>query len=152
MTIAKMLQGLRHAKFIGESYSKDPRTKVGALILRADGTPVSWGYNGFPRGIVETPELWENREEKYKRVLHAESNAIDFARESLAGTTIFCSLFPCSNCAARIVQAGIKTVVFEGEPREDLGAKVAFEMFKQAGIEVFQKMNESTFAVVTTWA
>jgi deoxycytidylate deaminase len=56
-------------------------------------------------------------------VLHAESNAIDFARESLEGTTIFCSLFPCSNCAARIVQAGIKTVVFEGEPREDLGAR-----------------------------
>jgi len=152
MTITKMLQGLRHAKFIGESYSKDPRTKVGALILRADGTPVSWGYNGFPRGIVETPELWNNREEKYKRVLHAESNAIDFARESLEGATIFCSLFPCSNCAARIVQSGIARVVFEGEPREDLGAKVAFEMFKQAGIEVFQKMNESTFSVVTTWA
>ena len=152
MTITKMLQGLRHAKFIGENYSKDPRTKVGALILRADGTPVSWGYNGFPRGIDETPELWESREEKYKRVLHAESNAIDFARESLAGTAIFCSLFPCSNCAARIVQAGIKTVVFEGEPREDLGAKVAFEMFQQAGIEVFQKESERMISRIMTWA
>jgi len=50
------------------------------------------------------------------------------------------------------VQSGIASVVLEGEPREDLGAKVAFEMFKQAGIEVFQKMNESTFSVVTTWA
>ena len=151
MTITKMLQGLRHAKFIGKNYSKDPRTKVGALILRADGTPVSWGYNGFPRGIVETAELWKNREEKYKRVLHAESNAIDFARESLEGTTIFCSLFPCSNCAARIVQAGIKTVVFEGEPREDLGAKIAFEMFHQAGIEIIKKESELMFSVITTW-
>ena len=152
MTITKMLQGLRHVKFIGENYSKDPRTKVGALILRADGTPVSWGYNGFPRGIVETPELWENREEKYKRVLHAESNAIDFARESLEGTTIFCSLFPCSNCAARIVQAGIKTVVFEGEPREDLGAKVAFEMFGQTNVEVIQKEEGDTMVRIFTWA
>lgn len=151
MTIAKMLQGLRHAKFIGKNYSKDPRTKVGALILRADGTPVSWGYNGFPRGIVETTKLWNNREEKYKRVLHAESNAIDFARESLAGTTIFCSLFPCSNCAARIVQAGIKTVVFEGEPREDLGAKVAFEMFSQASIEIFRRNADNTIARIMTW-
>ena len=152
MTITKMLQGLRHAKFIGENYSKDPRTKVGALILRADGTPVSWGYNGFPRSIVETPELWENREEKYKRVLHAESNAIDFARESLEGTTIFCSLFPCSNCAARIAQAGIKTVVFEGEPREDLGARVAFEMFGQANIEVIQKEEDDMMVRIFTWA
>ena len=151
MTITKMLQGLRHAKFIGENYSKDPRTKVGALILRADGTPVSWGYNGFPRGIDETPELWESREEKYKRVLHAESNAIDFARESLAGTAIFCSLFPCSNCAARIVQAGIKTVVFEGEPREDLGAKIAFEMFSQANIAVIQKKEDDRMARILTW-
>ena len=151
MTITKMLQGLRHAKFIGKNYSKDPRTKVGALILRADGTPVSWGYNGFPRGIVETAELWNNREEKYKRVLHAESNAIDFARESLEGTTIFCSLFPCSNCAARIVQAGIKTVVFEGEPREDLGAKIAFEMFSQANIAVIQKKEDDRMARILTW-
>ena len=152
MTITKMLKGLRHAKFIGENYSKDPRTKVGALILRADGTPVSWGYNGFPRGIAETPELWENREEKYKRVLHAESNAIDFARESLDGTTIFCSLFPCSNCAARIVQAGIKAVVFEGEPREDLGAKVAFEMFGQAGITIFKKNDDNTLIRIVSWS
>lgn len=151
MTITKMLQGLRHARFIGENYSKDPRTKVGALILRADGTPVSWGYNGFPRGIVETTELWENREEKYKRVLHAESNAIDFARESLEGTTIFCSLFPCSNCAARIVQAGIKTVVFEGEPREDLGATIAFEMFSQANIAVIQKKEDDRMERILTW-
>ena len=151
MTITKMLQGLRHAKFIGKNYSKDPRTKVGALILRADGTPVSWGYNGFPCGIIETTELWKNREEKYKRVLHAESNAIDFARESLEGTTIFCSLFPCSNCAARIVQAGIKTVVFEGEPREDLGAKIAFEMFSQANIAVIQKKEDDRMARILTW-
>ena len=151
MTITKMLQGLRHATFIGKNYSKDPRTKVGALILRADGTPVSWGYNGFPRGIVETTELWKNREEKYKRVLHAESNAIDFARESLEGTTIFCSLFPCSNCAARIVQSGITRVVFEGEPREDLGAKIAFEMFSQANIAVIQKKEDDRMARILTW-
>ena len=151
MTITKMLQGLRHAKFIGKNYSKDPRTKVGALILRADGTPVSWGYNGFPRGIVETAELWKNREEKYKRVLHAESNAIDFARESLAGTTIFCSLFPCSNCAARIVQAGIKMVVFEGAPREDLGAEAAFEMFNQANVAVIRRNSDDTMTRILTW-
>ena len=149
MTITKMLQGLRHAKFIGKNYSKDPRTKVGALILRADGTPVSWGYNGFPRGITETPDLWKNREEKYKRVLHAESNAIEFARESLEGTTIFCSLFPCSNCAARIVQSGITRVVFMDEPREDLGAAAAFEMFQQAKVQVLQRDGDKVKWIMT---
>lgn len=149
MSAKKMLQSLEHAKFIGQHYSKDPRTKVGALILRDDGSPISWGYNGFPRGILETEDLWNNREEKYKRVLHAESNAIDFARESLKGATIFCSLFPCSNCAARIVQSGITRVVFMGEPREDLSAVAAFEMFLQAKVQVLQREGDKVKWIMT---
>ena len=53
---------------------------------------------------------------------------------------------------ARIVQAGIKAVVFEGEPREDLGAKVAFEMFQQAGVEVFRRNADDSMTRITTWA
>jgi len=33
------------------SWSKDPSTKVGAVIIRPDRTIASVGYNGFPRGV-----------------------------------------------------------------------------------------------------
>ena len=138
VSVPKLMKAMQHAQFIASLYSKDPRTKVAALILRDDWSPVSWGYNGFPRGTREPAELWENREAKYRRVLHAESNAIDTARQDLRGTTIVCTLFPCSNCAGRIIQNGIRRVVYRGEARDDLGAGEAFEMFADAGVAVIK--------------
>ena len=48
------------------TWSKDPSTKVGALIISEDRNIVSTGYNGFPRGIEDTEERLNNRELKYK--------------------------------------------------------------------------------------
>jgi dCMP deaminase len=91
--------------------SKDPSTKVGAVIVRPDRTVVSLGFNGFPRGCDDDERLYADRETKYSRILHAEVNAILTAKEPLHG----CSLYvypmpPCDRCAAIIVQAGIKHV------------------------------------------
>lgn len=36
------------------SKSKDDSTKVGCIIVSADNTVLSMGYNGFPRGVRET--------------------------------------------------------------------------------------------------
>ena len=36
------------------SKSKDDSTKVGCIIVSADNTVLSMGYNGFPRGVSET--------------------------------------------------------------------------------------------------
>ena len=58
------------------TWSKDPSTKVGALIISEDRNIVSTGYNGFPRGIEDTEERLNNRELKYKFILHAEMNCI----------------------------------------------------------------------------
>lgn len=134
----KARQALAHAQYIAEHYSKDPRTKVGALILAPDWTPISWGYNGFPKGTLEMPELWADREAKYKRVRHAEANALDFARGDTRGAAIFCTLFPCSQCAGQIIQKGISAVFYGGEPRMDLGAAEALAMFADAGVEVYK--------------
>ncbi|WLB77042.1 deoxycytidylate deaminase [Bradyrhizobium elkanii] len=65
--------------------SKDPSTKVGAVIVRPDRTMASFGYNGFPRGIADTDERLNNREVKYDLVVHGEINAILTAREPLHG-------------------------------------------------------------------
>lgn len=92
------------------TWSKDPSTKVAAVCV--DGNRVvSLGFNGFPRGTDDSPELYADRERKYKRVLHAEQNAIAFANRDLAGCTIYVTHAPCSRCVAQIIQAGITQVV-----------------------------------------
>lgn len=93
--------------------SKDPSTKVGAVVVRDDGTVASAGYNGFPRGVQDSRERYADREFKLQAVVHAEPNAIVNAREPLHGMTMYTTLHPCAQCAALIVQAGIKRVVCE---------------------------------------
>lgn len=94
------------------TWSKDPSTKVGAVIVRPNRTLASIGFNGFPREVDDTPERLEDRATKLQFTLHAEMNAILSAAEPLVGYTLYVApLIPCGNCAAAIVQAGIKRVV-----------------------------------------
>lgn len=92
------------------TWSKDPSSKVGSVI--ADGKRiVSLGFNGFPAGTDDDPSIYGDRERKYRRVLHAEQNAMSFAKRDLTGCTIYITHPPCARCAAQIVQEGIKRVV-----------------------------------------
>lgn len=93
--------------------SKDPSTKVGAVIVRPDKTICSVGYNGFPRGMKDRKEWLDNREEKYSRVVHGEINALLFARgENVDGYTLYTYPFlTCDRCFSVLVQAGIKRFV-----------------------------------------
>lgn len=129
-----------HQRFLDLSshignWSKDPSTKVGAVIVRPDRTIASVGYNGFPRSVKDT---YTTRDDKLLRTVHAEMNAILSAREPLHGYTLFVSpLYPCSNCAAHIIQAGIKYVVARmGPPRDEwaMSFEAASDMFKQAAV------------------
>lgn len=47
---------MKLAQFFSE-WSKDPRTKVGAVIIGENGQVLSQGYNGFPRGIKDVVML-----------------------------------------------------------------------------------------------
>ena len=101
------------ARMVG-SWSKDPSTQVGAVIVRPDRTIASVGYNGFPRGVEDTPDKLEDRPAKYLWTVHAEANAILSAREPLHGCTLYVTpLHPCANCAGLIIQAGIVSVRYE---------------------------------------
>ena len=60
-------------------WSKDPRTKVGAVIVDEKKRVVSVGYNGFPRGVDDNPDRYEDRTAKLLFVAHAERNALDNA-------------------------------------------------------------------------
>lgn len=102
---------LRLAREIS-SWSKDPSTKVGAVIVDDNNRIISVGYNGFPQGVEDSEERLLDRQKKYDIIVHGEMNAILFANKSLVGCTLYTWPFePCSKCAGVIIQSGIKRVV-----------------------------------------
>lgn len=119
------------------SWSKDPSTKVGAVIVDNDNRVISLGYNGFPKGVIDDVARYSNRDEKYKYVVHAERNAIVFAKQNLKECTIYTwPMMPCSACAGIIIQSGIKKVVSIENKNERWTEEFLFSsnMFREAGI------------------
>lgn len=119
--------------------SKDPSTKVGSVIIDSDKRVVSTGYNGFPKGIKDSPERLNNRELKLSLTIHAECNALLYAKSSLEDCTIFTWPFmPCSSCASKIIQKGIKRVVSlkSENSRWEQSFLLSKEIFKEANIDL----------------
>lgn len=111
----KAVQYMRLARSMAAELSKDPSTKVGAILLAPDSLQVlSLGYNGMPRGIDETQaERWE-RPTKYLYVEHAERNCLYNACRHgtpVEGSTCVVTLFPCVDCCRALIQSGVKMVV-----------------------------------------
>lgn len=99
--------------------SKDPSTQTGAVIVRPDKSVASIGFNGFPKGMKDTPELYADREKKYSRTVHCEVNAQIFTKEDLKGCTLYTWPFAsCDRCAVQMIQAGISRFVFPEMPAE----------------------------------
>lgn len=120
------------------SWSKDPSTKVGAVITDLEHRVVSIGYNGFPKNIADDSRL-HDRDTKYKIIVHGEVNAILFANKSLENCTLYTYPFmPCSRCASLIIQTGIKRVVSYNNIPERW--KEEFELskylFKESSVEL----------------
>lgn len=93
--------------------SKDPSTKVGAVIIDKNRRIVSTGWNGFSKGIEDSPGRLNDRDFKLSCILHAEENAILFAQRDLAGCTLYTwPIAPCAKCSGMIIQSGISRVVF----------------------------------------
>lgn len=124
------------------SHSKDPRTKVGAVIVDQRGVIRATGWNGFPRGIQDHPSRYADRDVKLRLVVHAEANAIANAAAvgvPLEGCGLVVTKFPCRECAKLIIQAGIKKVYtqqIESDSHWTESAEHARMMFDEAGINV----------------
>jgi dCMP deaminase len=98
------------------TWSKDPSTQIGAVIVDPVSKRIlSTGYNGFPKGIEDTEERLNDKEEKHKYVVHAEMNAIYNATNigvPLNDSYLYVWGLPvCSECAKGVIQAGISLVV-----------------------------------------
>lgn len=93
-------------------WSKDPSSKVGAVLVNPDRQVVGMGYNGFPRGTSDDPALYSDRPTKYLRVVHAEVNAVLNATGATKGATAYVTHPCCSQCMALLIQAGVSKVVW----------------------------------------
>lgn len=130
------------ASFIA-GWSKDPSTKVGAVITKGNKI-VSVGYNGFAHGVEDTDARLNEREVKYKLVVHAEPNAIITAKQDLTGCTMYVwPLMPCHACASLIAQAGITKVVtvYDPNPRWADSFELSRMIFREAGVELIEDKN-----------
>ncbi len=126
------LRYLEMARLVS-TWSKDPSTQTGAVIVRPDRTVVSVGFNGFPKCMPDNPEWYANREEKYSRIVHCEINAQIHALESLNGCTLYTYPFAsCDRCVVQMLQAGITRFIFP-EPTPDAMTRwsAAFEKTKR---------------------
>ncbi len=134
MAVAK-LAGMR---------SKDPNSQVGTCIVSDDNKILSMGYNGFPMGCSDEEFPWEREgdeeDTKYPYVVHSELNAIlNYRGGSLEGAKLYVSLFPCNECAKAIIQAGIRTIVYEDDKYDGTMSVVTSKrMLDAAGVRYYQ--------------
>lgn len=126
--------------------SKDPSTQVGAVLVNRACRKEFLGYNGFPEGVQDTLERYQDRELKYKLIVHAEVNAILKAGEYARGSALY--VVPsfalpniCSDCAKFAIQAGVKEIIgYLPDPNDPRAArwgesiKLSATMFREAGV------------------
>jgi dCMP deaminase len=113
------------------SWSKDPRRKVGCLIVDPESkTILSGGYNGFARGIKDDLRL-EDKVVKNRLIIHAEANTIAAAARnghSLLGGVAFITNFPCLQCAGLLLQAGVTAIVCKWDTTFDPTEETRLEL------------------------
>ena len=124
--------------------SKDPSTKVGAVIVSPENKVISIGYNGMPSKLDEEQLTWnkgEGLDSKYLYVCHAEFNAILNTQVggSLKDARVYVTLFPCNECTKAIIQTGIKEVVFfDNKYKDTTGVQASLKMLELAGVKIRQ--------------
>ena len=133
-------------KFMGlaehiAKWSKDPSTKVGAVIVDSRHKVTGLGYNGFPRGVDDTVAGRYVTEDRYAWTEHAELNALHNADASVVGCTMYSTLYPCAGCARAIIQNGISELVTREVPdiywnNPTWKFDIAKQMLAEAGVLV----------------
>lgn len=126
------------------TWSKDDTTQVGSVIIGKHRKPVSFGYNGFPRGVCDDIACRHERPAKYLFFEHAERNAIYNADQDLEGCTLYVTHFPCADCTRAIIQNQIARVVVDanngvGGPwaqRNPKSINASVEMLTEVGVIV----------------
>ena len=121
--------------------SKDPSKQIGAVAIGDKRQILAQGYNGFPRGVIDSEDRYADRQRKYELVVHAEMNVIynaSYNGVSLDGSTLYVHGLPvCSECAKAVIQVGIKNVIMRKQVPEErwLDSWTRTKaIFKEAGV------------------
>ena len=111
--------------------SRDPRLKVGSVIVTEDNTSVlAIGYNGDQQGGDNKPDSLEPGKSGF---IHAEANAlIKMNFGDHRNKKMYLTHSPCPVCARMIVNSGIKKVIFCDEYRDSKGLNI----LKNSGVSV----------------
>jgi dCMP deaminase len=128
--------------------SPDPSTKHGCVLVDTENRVISTGYNGpvagLPNDIVPL-----DRPDKYDWFIHAEDNAVAFARCDLRGATAYVTGAPCAGCFRRFLQVGIRRIVYGGRESaciKDSERAACSAMARQLGVVVSILSGEQTLA------
>lgn len=122
------------------SWSKHPHTRVGCVAIDDDKHQRSGGFNGLPRGCNDARLLDQFR---VSSTVHAEANAVAAAaRTVMSGTTLFVTEPPCAQCAALLIQAGVKCIIYKPKPNMTTKWVESFQeakvILKEAGVQLVE--------------
>ncbi len=123
--------------------SKDPSTKIGAVLVK-DKNIIGSGYNGFARKVLDLHERYNDRETKYKFVVHAEANSIlTCARLGIStiDSVLYTNGISCHECSKSIIQGGIKEIVVHSRwpmnhAKWEESIKISEIMLKEAEVKI----------------
>jgi dCMP deaminase len=114
--------------FAAAKRSEDPYRKVGACALNKDKMVVGLGYNGLASGKDVLPHFWEDRDERRKYMIHAETNCLSLCKRGEIDL-LAVTLLPCSYCATMIASYGVKEILYHEEYESDQAAKEIFNFY-----------------------
>lgn len=134
----KSINFMQVARFYAQTFSKDPSTKVGAILVDpVDFTQLTQGYNGMPRGVDESKPERQERPLKYAFYEHAERNAIyNLARPLLKGSIAVTTTVPSLSCARALISVGACEVYVPAPMAMSEELEVALALFAETGVKV----------------
>lgn len=128
--------------------SKDPRTKVGAVLVK-DRKILSVGFNGAPRNfpdeLIPEGEGKKLIDQKNTFMCHAELNSIlnyGGHMRDLKNSTIYVTISPCSKCALALAQINVKNVVYLEEYHRTEETEASKFIMDNCGIK-YKKFGDS---------
>ena len=119
--------------YVAATRSEDLR-QVGACALDHNNRVIGLGYNGLAPGTNVKDSFWEDRDERRRFMIHAETNLMSLFKRGEA-RLVAVTLLPCGSCATALAGYGVKKVVYGELYNRDQGA---IEIFNFYGIELQQ--------------
>jgi deoxycytidylate deaminase len=91
--------------------SEDQFVKVGAAVLRIDGSVCGVGYNGYPPGFDLTKQESYDRDYRRDFMVHAEINALAYCKPG-EPHILAVTYPPCKACVLEAARYGVKNLIY----------------------------------------